>query len=116
LVCLLPSKKNSDTWIGRCGYAQLKSGEVELGYLLLKEYWGQGYATECAMALLEWGTDNLPVDRVTGFAPSHHFASLRILEKCGMQYVKTDYYQNIESIFYHYYFKNRGNGQVQEEI
>ena len=93
-------EKSSKRFIGRSGFAKLESGVVEFGYLLLKEYWGQGYATEASKALLHWGSENIPVDHIVGFAPAHHFASRRVLEKCGMQYFKMDIYQGIVCVFY----------------
>ncbi len=93
-------EKNNNHFIGRCGFAKLESGEVEFGYLLLKEYWGQGYATEASKALLEWGVKNIPTDHIVGFAPANHLASRRVLEKCGMQYHKMDIYQDIVCVFY----------------
>lgn len=95
-------EKNNNQFIGRCGFAKLETGIVEFGYLLLKEYWGQGYATEASLALLGWGEKNIPTDHIVGFAPANHLASRRVLEKCGMQYHKMDIYQDIVCVFYYY--------------
>src|ERR1700730_4212435 len=48
-------EKKTNRFIGRSGFAQLPSGIVEFGYLIIQELWGQGYATEAAKALLAWG-------------------------------------------------------------
>lgn len=93
-------EKKTNRFMGRSGFAKLNTGEVEFGYLLLKEYWGQGYATEASKAILAWGMQHIPTDHIVGFAPLHHPASLRVLEKCGMQYFKMDTYQNIQCAFY----------------
>lgn len=93
-------ERETNQFIGRGGFAKLKSGEVEFGYLFLKEYWGKGYATEAAKALLEWGLAHIPVEYIIGFAPTHHIASIRVLEKCGMKYYKSDSYRNIPCVFY----------------
>jgi len=95
-------EKKNNQFIGRCGFAKLETGVVEFGYLLLKEYWGQGYATEASLALLDWGTKHVPTDHIVGFAPANHLASRRVLEKCGMQYDKMDIYQDIVCVFYSY--------------
>lgn len=92
--------KKSNQLIGRMGFAKLSSGEVEFGYLLLQPYWGKGYATEAAQALLAWAAEHIPVDHIIGFAPTHHIASLRVLEKCGMKFFRMDSYRNIECAFY----------------
>lgn len=93
-------EKQSNKLIGRCGFAKLSTGTVEFGYLFLPAYWGQGIATEAGHALLAWATKHIPVDSITGFAPINHIASLRVLEKCGMKFVKMDKYQNIDCAFY----------------
>lgn len=93
-------EKKSNQFIGRCGFAKLSSGVVELGYLFLPRYWGQGYATEASQALLAWAVEHVPVDHIVGFAPAHHLASIRVLEKCGMQFLRMDTYRNIECVFY----------------
>lgn len=92
--------KKTHRFIGRCGFAKLKSGDVEMGYLFLKEYWGRGLATEVAIALLEWAKAHVPIERIVGFAPLVHVASLRVLEKAGMVFFKKDMYQGIECAFY----------------
>lgn len=93
-------EKQSKQFIGRCGFAKLNSGEVEFGYLFLPHYWKQGYATEASQALLAWAVEHVPVDHIIGFAPANHLASIRVLEKCGMQFLKMDTYRNIECVFY----------------
>lgn len=94
--------KQNDRFIGRSGFAPLKSGEVEFGNLFLKECWGQGYATEAAKTLLPWGIQHIPVEYIIGFAPVAHKASIRVLQKCGMQYIRMGFYQNIPCVYYHY--------------
>jgi len=93
-------EKINNQLIGRGGFAKLQSGEVEMGFLFLKEYWGQGFATEASIALLEWAKTHVPAPRIVAFAPLHHLASLRVIQKSGMVFFKEDYYQNIPCAFY----------------
>ena len=57
---------------------------AELGYWIGKPYWGQGYCTEAARATLDFGFEQLGLNRI--FA--HHFArnpaSGRVMQKIGM--------------------------------
>ena len=58
----------------------------ELGYNLKRRYWGRGYATEAARAMIDWAYHEL---RATDFVASHatdNTASGRVLEKCGFQF------------------------------
>ena len=56
-------------FLGRAGFAELKNGEIEVGYLLLKEHWGKGIATEALSALLDWAGKALSVPIYTIAVP-----------------------------------------------
>src|SRR5262245_20675737 len=57
--------KTQPQLIGLCGLSFLENTpEVELGYLLAKEYWGQGLASEIAAACLQYGFEKLFLDRI----------------------------------------------------
>ena len=92
--------KTSETFIGRCGVNQLSNGVTELGYLFLSAYWGQGYATEAARAVLNWSLDHVPVDEVVGWTPQTHIASQRVLEKIGMVFDHLGAYKEVPCVFY----------------
>jgi RimJ/RimL family protein N-acetyltransferase len=53
----------------------LEDNEVEVGYLLHKNYWGKGYATEALNALLNWAKKNISHQYIIAFAPTQHVAS-----------------------------------------
>jgi RimJ/RimL family protein N-acetyltransferase len=59
---------------------------AELGYWLGVQYWGQGYATEAARAILRYGFENLGLHRIYASHFKHNPASGRILVKLGMRY------------------------------
>ena len=61
-------------------------GEIELGYRLRPDAWGQGYATEGAEVLLAEARARPGVRRVYAHALLSNAASLRVLEKIGMAY------------------------------
>jgi len=58
--------------------------EVDLGYIINASYWGQGYATEAARACLEYGLNELRLQRIVINMPIDHLASERIAQKLGM--------------------------------
>jgi ribosomal-protein-alanine N-acetyltransferase len=89
---------------GRCGFSILPNGETEVGYLLHKKFWGQGYATEVLEALLIWATKNLKAPYIIGYAPVEHKASQKVMQKCGMMHYKTEKDQMYGTIctFYKY--------------
>lgn len=78
-------------FIGWCGLkARPERNEIDLGYRFIKEAWGKGYATEAAFACLKYGFEQLGLKRIVGRAMPQNVASLRVLEKCGMQYIGED--------------------------
>lgn len=73
------------TFVGRAGVSPWEpTGEVELGYVLKPEHWGQGLATEAARAVAAWTFANLPVDHIIAFTDPENFGSQRVLERIGM--------------------------------
>jgi ribosomal-protein-alanine N-acetyltransferase len=77
-------------FIGTCGLEPFELAgkpEVELGYRLCLKHWGQGYATESAVAALRYGFGDLNLIKIMAFALPQNSASLRILEKLGFQYL-----------------------------
>jgi [ribosomal protein S5]-alanine N-acetyltransferase len=58
---------------------------IQVGYGLLKPYWGKGYATEMAEAVLRHGFVTLGLPRIAGIANLPNVASQRVLEKVGLE-------------------------------
>jgi len=67
----------------------MSAGEVELGYRLLPEAWGLGYATEGARALIGHAFTELDLARVVATTMTLNLASRRVLEKAGLSLVRT---------------------------
>ena len=57
---------------------------VEIGWRLARRYWGHGFATEAATAVLGVAFDRLGLDEVVSFTVPHNEASRRVMEKVGM--------------------------------
>ena len=73
------------TFAGRAGISVWEpTGELELGYVLKPEYWGQGLATEAARAIAEWAFANTGVTHIIAFTDPQNFGSQRVLERIGM--------------------------------
>jgi len=80
--------------VGMTGLKVLEDwqGEVDLGYRFLPEVWGQGLATEASRAALQYGFEVIGLKRVIGLVMPENVASIRVLEKVGMQHEKSVYY------------------------
>jgi ribosomal-protein-alanine N-acetyltransferase len=79
-------EKSSGEIIGDCGLFpfEYKGPEVELGYDIRRDRWGNGFATEAAGACLDYGFNELKLEYVVAVAFPENVASCRVLEKCGM--------------------------------
>jgi len=57
----------------------------EIGWVFDRAYHGQGYATEAAMALLQYGLETLHLHRIIATCQPENVASCRVVEKLGMR-------------------------------
>lgn len=87
---------------GRAGFGLIQGGEIEVGYVFLKEYWGRGLAQESLRTLLAWAKQNLSAPRILAYAPNQHSASFNVMKKCGMRYFKTDNMRGTSCDIYEY--------------
>ncbi len=60
-------------------------GDGDIGYVLARDAWGQGFATEAARALIAFGFDRLALHRIWATCDVDNVASARVLEKLGMR-------------------------------
>jgi [ribosomal protein S5]-alanine N-acetyltransferase len=86
--------------IGRCGFLVWDAGsltptteaestgptELEIGYALGRDYWGQGYATEAATAVRDQALGPMGRTRLIAFVRPENRASARVAEKLGMRH------------------------------
>ena len=68
----------------------------DLGYRLIKKYWGQGIGTEAALASLKYAFEKLKVDEVYAMADCENTGSNNILKKLGMNCIETFDYEGIK--------------------
>src|SRR6516164_7234393 len=71
--------------IGMCGLDPRQDG-AELGYWLGVPFWGRGYATEVARAMIDYAFAKLGYEELSSGARVSNPASRRVLEKCGFQW------------------------------
>ncbi len=85
-------EKTTHHTVGYCGllyFADIAGRpEVEIGYRLAKRYWHQGYATEAALAVRDYGFNVLGLRRLVAMIDPANLASIGVAEKLGMSYEK----------------------------
>lgn len=85
-------EKSTGQFLGWFEFRPLEGGgldDVELGYRLRKFAWGKGYATEGSRALIRKGFTELGVQCVVAETMAVNTASRRVMEKAGLQPVRT---------------------------
>jgi [ribosomal protein S5]-alanine N-acetyltransferase len=70
--------------LGGTGFAFETAHEAATGYVLAKDAWGKGYATEALAAIVDVAR-RIGVARLYALCHPEHRASWRVLEKCGFQ-------------------------------
>jgi ribosomal-protein-alanine N-acetyltransferase len=74
-------EKKSNDFIGICGLLKNNENENEIAYRLREKYWGNGYGTEIAKGLIDFGFKNLNFDLVMADVNIENTKSVKILDK-----------------------------------
>lgn len=79
--------KEQNILIGACriSISDPQNREGSIGYIYNRSYWGRGYGTEAAQAIIAFGFDKLGLHRISAWCDVDNTASSRIMEKNGMQ-------------------------------
>ncbi len=87
--------------IGWSGLQPLEnSGEIEVGYGMIKEFWRRGIGFECAKAWLQFGFETAKLERIVAVANEENIGSWRIMEKLGMKYEGKKFHYGMDLVFY----------------
>ena len=78
----------SNILIGTVSLTRIADGSGNLGYWIGVPYWGQGYCSEATEALIRFGFEEMDLSLVYGRHLIQNSASGRVMEKCGLHYVK----------------------------
>lgn len=82
-------RKDDGAFLGFCGLKICTDpcpveGDVEIGWRLRRDAWGQGYAREAAEASIEWGWANLDAPRIMAMTVAANRNSWGLMERLGM--------------------------------
>lgn len=98
--------KQTHAFIGWCGLklvTELTNNHQnfhDIGYRLIKKYWGQGIATETAIPALAYAFNKLQLKEVYASAHIDNVGSNKILQKIGLRFIETFYYEDIPCNWY----------------
>lgn len=83
--------RNGGRLLGRVGLKHWPQfDETEVGWLLRRDAWGHGYATEAARTSVEWGFAALPVPYMTAMIAPGNRRSVRVAERIGFKPARED--------------------------
>ena len=83
--------KQTGRFIGRCGLLPWtidEQYEVEVAYMIAKEFWRQGLGTEAAQGILDYGFDTLGLSRLICLIDHDNIASQKVATHIGMAFEK----------------------------
>lgn len=84
--------KQTGDFLGQCGIVPQEVDnviEMEIGYLFAKRVWGNGYATEAAIACKKYGFEQLDLKKMVSLPDVNNLPSARVAERIGMKAEKT---------------------------
>lgn len=85
---LAVAEKESGSFIGLGKIVPFENGITEIGYALLPEFWGKGYASEITRLLIEYARKLGNVDELIGLVNPQNEGSIRVLTKHGFVFCR----------------------------
>ena len=104
-------EKTDGTHIGDLCFKGLREdGIAEIGYGILEAYQGQGYATEAAIAVLDFMFNEVEITDIRTSAAEINPGSWKLMEKLGFEFIgtkKSTYYKGDEILVLKRYHGNK---------
>ena len=95
------SERTGQDFVGVALLKKLEgTDEDEIGYRFFQDAWGKGYATEVMQALIGYAFRQLRRPRVVAVANPANRASWRVMEKCGLHFVRLAHVYNTDVKYY----------------
>ncbi len=87
-IGFVAERKEDKKVIGTIGFATffVDHDKAEIGYTFGAKYWGKGYATEAAKKIIEFGFNELDLNRIQAHVFIPNEASKKVLKKIGMKF------------------------------
>ncbi|HIC8643118.1 GNAT family N-acetyltransferase [Elizabethkingia meningoseptica] len=94
-------EKSNNSFLGWCGLKYNKnSEETDIGFRFFEHYWNKGFATESAKACIDYGFNTLHLKTIIGRAMKENIASVKVLEKIGLEYSKDFNFDGHQGLIY----------------
>jgi RimJ/RimL family protein N-acetyltransferase len=94
-------ERSTGRFLGRSGLKHWPQfAETEVGWVLRRDAWGHGYATEAGRACVEWGFASLELPYLTAMIRPDNARSIRVAERLGMAPLRSDVLLDIPVVVY----------------
>ena len=70
---------------------------IDIGWRIKKDFWGKGLATEGALQCLSYAQTQLGLDQIFAMAPKTNSASIQVMDKIGMRFIKEFEHPKLQS-------------------
>lgn len=99
-------EKLTGSFVGSFAFIPIESspGKMQLGYALLKEHWGKGYATELTMGGLHYVFTKTMLSEIFAVTEVENTASQKVLLKAGFQ-LHTSYTEGVKALLQYIFLK-----------
>lgn len=90
-------RKVDNCFLGICGLLKQNIDEVveiEVGYRIFDEFWGNGYGTEAAEGCIKYAKDKLKLQSIISLIVKDNLQSIRVAEKNGLKLEKESMFHN----------------------
>jgi len=85
------------------------SNFYDYGYRLAEGFWGKGYATEATKIWLDYGFNQMNIDKINAYTHAENGASNHILQKSGMTFMED--YPDAAGVLWKWWQMNNPNNQ-----
>jgi len=92
--------KLDETFIGVVKLVELDNNKAEVGYMLVPEHWGQGYASEMVERMIALARENKIAGELIGIVDPENPASIRVLTKFGFKLYDTGQIDGLAAAYY----------------
>jgi RimJ/RimL family protein N-acetyltransferase len=80
--------RETGEFMGFCGYDELPDGTLDFGWRYAQDFWGGGYGSEAAIAVLAIGRERYGLKNIQSMSYPENAGSVRIMEKMGMSFLR----------------------------
>ncbi len=97
-------KKSNNKFVGFFVLQYLdNTKEIEVGFRVMKKYWGKGYSTEMTNELIQYGFIQKNLNKIVGITHSDNIASQKVLQKAGLTYIKKAHFYKTDVMYFAIY-------------